>query len=322
MSETPCPYCRSSNRPGANFCAKCGRRLQGMPSDVDDEAPTAPKGSYAVGVAKQPDLQDEPVRSIDLEYGSKTDIGLLRETNEDSVLTLAFMISNNAISQPVGLFVVADGMGGHESGEIASGMFVQSLARRAIEEWLLETISASDEPADFEAWLNGTIQGINEEIFERAHDAGYEMGTTCVAALIRGDLVHIAHVGDSRAYRINKAGIERLTIDHSLVESMVLAKQISREEARVHPQVNVIYRTIGDQPRVIVDLRRLRLLPGDALLLCSDGLSSYVSDDHIHRIVINSASPQRACDLLVEAANQAGGEDNCTAILIRPIIEV
>ena len=142
------------------------------------------------------------------------------------------------------------------------------------------------------------------------------MGTTVVAVLIESDQACIAHVGDSRAYRINGAGIEQLTVDHSLVESLVAANQISREEARTHPQANVIYRTVGDNPHVVVDLKRITLAPGDFLLLCSDGLSGMLTDEMIREIILGASSPQAACDALVEAANRAGGEDNCTVILI------
>jgi len=123
-------------------------------------------------------------------------------------------------------------------------------------------------------------------------------------------------VGDSRVYLINAGRIEQLTVDHSLVESLVIANQISREEARAHPNANVIYRTVGDQPDVVVDLRAVRLLPGDRLLLCSDGLSSMIADGMIHGLVLSASSPQAACVALVDAANEAGGEDNCTVVLV------
>ena len=312
MNEIECPNCQSLNRPGANFCAMCGRRL-GESGAAVDELPTEPSATDATAVAQQR-------RSLDLSVGHRTDVGLLRDINEDSLLVLNFVSNNNSISRPAGLFAVADGMGGHESGEIASGMLVQSLARRAAAEWLPSAVAPDGDPVDVPAWLVETIQSINGEIFESAHDGGYEMGTTVVAALIVDDLAHIAHVGDSRAYRIHAGGIERLTVDHSLVESLVLAKQISREEARAHPQGNVIYRTVGDQPHVVVDVQSVRLLPGDMLLLCSDGLSGMLTDETIHRLVTEAGAPQTACDLLVDFANQAGGEDNCTAIIIRPIL--
>jgi protein phosphatase len=142
------------------------------------------------------------------------------------------------------------------------------------------------------------------------------MGTTVVAALIIGNRGHIAHVGDSRAYRINTQGMERLTVDHSLVESLVVANRLSPEKAREHPQVNVIYRTIGDQHQVAVDINPVYLDQGDTLLLCSDGLTGMLTDETIFQLVSGAAHPQAACDALVEAANQAGGDDNITVIVI------
>lgn len=317
MNENICPNCRSPNRQGANYCVACGTSLKAPSPDTTDESPTVPSSVATHETALLENLQTMRIqRSFDLRVGRRTNVGRLRESNEDSLLALDFVWSNKSISRPAGLFVVADGMGGHEGGEIASGMLIRSLMRRATEEWLPKVIASADAPLDSGAWLVGAIQDGNEEIFNWAHEAGFEMGTTVVATLLEGDRVHIAHVGDSRAYRINGAGIERLTVDHSLVESLVISNQISREEARDHPQANVIYRTVGDRREVTVDLKRIQLAPGDSLLLCSDGLSGMISDSTIHELVIRAASPQIACDDLINAANQAGGEDNSTVIIV------
>jgi protein phosphatase len=255
--------------------------------------------------------------SLDLRVGRRTDVGQLRELNEDSLLTLDLVWSNKSISRPVGLFVVADGMGGHEGGEIASGLLVRAVAQHATSELLPRTTAAGGEPMDYGAWLTAAIQAGNVEVFDRSQTAGNDMGTTVVAALVAGNEAYVAHVGDSRAYRINAAGIEQITVDHSLVESLVASNQITREEARHHPQSNVIYRTIGDKRQVTVDLDLVTLAPGDSLLLCSDGLSGMVTDDDLQRLVATAPSPQAACDALIDAANRAGGEDNITAIIIR-----
>ena len=255
--------------------------------------------------------------SLDLRVGRRTDVGQLRELNEDSLLTLDLVLSNKSISRPVGLFVVADGMGGHEGGEIASGLLVRAVAQHAASELMPRTTAAGGEPMDYGAWLSTAIQAGNVEVFERSQKAGNDMGTTVVAALVAGNKAFVAHVGDSRAYRINADGIEQITVDHSLVESLVASNQITREEARNHPQSNVIYRTIGDKRQVTVDLDLVTLAPGDSLLLCSDGLSGMVTDDALQRLVATAASPQAACDALIDAANRAGGEDNITAIVIR-----
>ncbi len=318
MNEIICPNCYRLNRQGARFCAVCGRVLT-VPLPDDDESPTRPSGPAVDNIEQSDDLDANtmPVsHNLDFHVGRHTDVGRRREINEDSLLVLDLFWANRSLGHPAGLFVVADGMGGHKDGEIASGMLVRSLARQAVDEWLPDIINAPDEPAVGSDWLVAAIQRGNTEIFERSRQAGFEMGTTVVAALVVGDQAYIAHVGDSRVYRVNARGIERLTADHSLVESLVSAHQISPEEARHHPQSNVIYRTIGDHPQVVVDLKALRLLPGDRLLLCSDGLSGMLTDGMIRDEIMGAATPQSACMSLVDAANEAGGEDNCSVILI------
>lgn len=315
MNASICPNCHFPNRRGANFCAMCGRALNQDVAGAPTDLPAAPGQGAWPELGGSEDADTLRARgTLDVRVGRQTDVGRLRDSNEDSLLVLEGVWNNRSVSRPLGLFVVADGIGGNEGGEIASGMLVSGLARRAAE--ILPHILAADEPFDGGAWLSSAIQGCNEEIFEWAHEAGYELGTTVVAVLLRGEQALIAHVGDSRVYLLNAGRIEQLTVDHSLVESLVIANQISREEARAHPNANVIYRTVGDQPSVMVDLRAIRLMPGDRLLLCSDGLSGMITDERIHELVLKAPSPQAACDTLVEAANEAGGEDNCTVVLV------
>jgi protein phosphatase len=289
----------------------CGQHLA-RPA-AEDETPTTPIAAPAAVPPEE--AQTVPAaRSLDLRVGRRTHVGRRRTLNEDSLLVLEYLLSNKSITHPAGLFVVADGMGGHEGGEIASGMLVRAVAQRAAT-WLAE-VSPAGEPSDAAAqWLIDVIGEANGEIYEWARSAGYEMGTTIVAALVMGERAIIAHVGDSRAYRARANTLERLTVDHSLVESLVSANQISPEQARDHPQSNVIYRTIGDRADVEVDVRQIQLAPGDLLLLCSDGLSGMLTDEAIH-LTLRGSPPQAACDALVDAANRAGGEDNITAIVI------
>ncbi|OQA15060.1 MAG: Serine/threonine phosphatase stp [Chloroflexi bacterium ADurb.Bin360] len=143
------------------------------------------------------------------------------------------------------------------------------------------------------------------------------MGCTCVAALFSGHKAILGNVGDSRAYLLTATGIQQQTVDHSLVARLVATGQITREEAEQHPQKNVIYRVVGDKPQIEVDLYETQLGIGDAILLCSDGLSGMVPDKEIWQIWRTSTSPQEACDRLVEAANSAGGLDNISVIVIQ-----
>lgn len=317
MNEIVCPNCLFTNRRGAKFCAACGRQLATGAYDESEEPPTVPTGAPHSDTVPAAEYQTSAAPlNYALRAGRQTDVGRVRHSNEDSLVTLEYQSVNKSIVRPAGLFVVADGMGGHEGGEIASGLLVRALARQASALWLPQFIAGQAEPFDSGEWLAGAIQMGNSEIYEWGAQNACEMGTTVVAALVEGRTATIAHVGDSRAYRINDAGIERLTVDHSLVESLVAARQITPEEARNHPQANVIYRTVGDQPQVVVDLKQVVLTPGDYLMLCSDGLHGMLADDTLRELVTAAESPQTACDALIAAANAAGGEDNCSVILI------
>jgi serine/threonine protein phosphatase PrpC len=255
--------------------------------------------------------------SVDLRVGRRTDVGSVRQLNEDSLCTMELVWNNQSINQPVGLYVVADGMGGHEGGEIASGLTIKAMAHMATQELFLPTTSGSGAP-DYPAWLKKAVEAANTAVYNKSKQSHNDMGTTVVAALVVGDECHIAHVGDSRAYQISGGGIQPITTDHSLVERLVATGQISREEARYHPQSNVVYRTIGDKNNVEVDINQTRISSGEYLLLCSDGLTGMVTDERIQEIVLRSLSPQAACDELIEAANAAGGDDNITVIIIKP----
>jgi protein phosphatase len=252
--------------------------------------------------------------SVTLVVGHRTDVGHGRMLNEDSLLTLEMAPVFRSVSAPVGLFAVADGMGGHEAGDIASRLTVQAVARQAVSELL--PLAAADEPLpDARQWLTATTLTANRAVYERRRAAGTDMGTTLVMALIVGDTATIVNVGDSRAYQLKKSGIVRITTDHSLVEHLVATGHITPREAVDHPQRNIIYRVIGDQSRVEADVFEQQLDYGEALLLCSDGLSGTVPEERIWQIWRTATSPQEACDRLVEAANQAGGDDNITVVI-------
>ena len=145
------------------------------------------------------------------------------------------------------------------------------------------------------------------------------MGSTLAACLLVGSQAYLAYQGDSRIYLINQQGIKQLTTDHSLVQHMVSTGQISQEEARNHPQRNVIYRSLGDKPYIELDCLSQPVFPHDRLLLCSDGLTNQLDDALMHQIVLEASSPQAACDQLVEAANAAGGEDNISVLVVEMI---
>jgi serine/threonine protein phosphatase PrpC len=257
--------------------------------------------------------------TIRLRMGRHTDIGMVRDLNEDSLLTLELDRVQCSISRPIGLYVVADGMGGHAAGDVASSLAIDTIAEKMVTQLLAPQLTGDMETESFDVqgWLAGAIQAANQAIYDHRDEVGTNMGTTLVAALVIGDVATVANVGDSRAYLANDEGIRQITTDHSLVERLVALGQITPGEARVHPQRNVIYRTIGDKEEAEIDFFVQALNSGDSLLLCSDGLSGKVEDAEIWRLVKRSRSPQEACEQLVQAANDRGGGDNITVIIVQ-----
>lgn len=255
---------------------------------------------------------------VDYHSGRRTDLGLARSLNEDSLFVFESNRMIQSKSHPIGLYLVADGMGGHAAGEVASQIIADTFARKMIEELAQSQI---DEQVDFndERWLHEAVREANRKVLEMRKTSGTDLGSTVVAALLRANDLILAHVGDSRAYLVRSDRIEQLTTDHSLVERLIETGQITPEEARSHPQRNVIYRTIGDNANVEVDISTHKMSINDKLLLCSDGLSGMITDEKILEIIEISPSPQAACDALITAANATGGEDNITVILVELI---
>lgn len=278
-----------------------------MPLEVEDVAATSPS-LRTIAVEREPDTQPvsgQRPANIGWQIAGLSDTGLRRELNEDSLMMLE-------ADPPCGLYVVADGMGGHDAGEIASRLTVQTIQQHFMEH--LPTSSASPE-----AWLKSAVMAANQMVLGKQGDRTEEkkMGSTLVMALVMEGQAHIANVGDSRAYLLNSAGIQQISVDHSLVERLVQIGQLTREEARTHKQKNVIYSTIGDKPDMEIGLYQVKLQPGDRLLLCSDGLSGMLTDEEILAISRNYSEPAAACKAVVEAAKMAGGYDNITAIMVQ-----
>jgi serine/threonine protein phosphatase PrpC len=243
-------------------------------------------------------------------------IGKQREHNEDALFTLATTLVSDEDALPFGLFLVADGMGGHQHGEMASGVAVRAMASHVISQLYSPLFSLS--PVN----LEGSLHEIMETGIQQAHRAILQQapggGSTLTGVLAMGEQLTIAHVGDSRAYLIREDGLmELLTRDHSLVKRLVELGQITTDEAAVHPQRNVLYRALGQGEPIDAEITTAPLPTSGHLLICSDGLWGLVPEEEIARIVTASSSPAEACQLLIEAANQAGGPDNITAILVR-----
>ncbi len=254
--------------------------------------------------------------NLDYHVGKRTHAGRVRAVNEDSLFCLVTSRVQQGISQPAGLFAIADGMGGHATGDIASSLAIQSIAAKATSE--LSTIQ--DLTADeYASWLMQAVQAANQTVYDARQRADSDMGSTIACVLLLGTQAYLAHLGDSRIYLLRGGSILSLTTDHSVVQQLVTIGKLSAEEALHHPQRNVIYRSLGEKPQVEADIYTQDLLPGDKLLVCSDGLNSMLDDQKIQILIQESTSPQVACDYLVDAANLAGGEDNISVVLIEII---
>jgi len=237
---------------------------------------------------------------------NRSDIGRIRQVNEDSVLS-------GQLNEQVSFAIVADGMGGHQAGDVASQMAIEAFQKvleqhAELTNWKLE---------DGKRIMKIAIRQANDEIYELASqkEQYHNMGTTMVAALLWESTMIIGHVGDSRAYRINEEGIQQLTLDHSLVNALIQSGQLTAEEAEHHPRRNVLTRAIGTDSEVEIDVQALDWSTSDILLLCSDGLSNRVSDDVILNIVQHEDGLDQKANTLIELALDAGGDDNITVIL-------
>ncbi|MGG0944268.1 protein-serine/threonine phosphatase PrpC [Bacillus subtilis] len=242
----------------------------------------------------------------------KTDTGKIRQHNEDDAGI--FKGKDEFV-----LAVVADGMGGHLAGDVASKMAVKAMGEKWKE---AETIPTA--PSDCEKWLIEQILSVNSKIYDhaQAHEECQGMGTTIVCALFTGKTVSVAHIGDSRCYLLQDDDFVQVTEDHSLVNELVRTGEISREDAEHHPRKNVLTKALGTDQSVSIDTRSFDIEPGDKLLLCSDGLTNKVEGTELKDILQSDSAPQEKVNLLVDKANQNGGEDNITAVLLELALQV
>ncbi|NLJ61033.1 MAG: Stp1/IreP family PP2C-type Ser/Thr phosphatase [Firmicutes bacterium] len=230
-----------------------------------------------------------------MEASARTDVGLVRAVNEDNYLLGDV------------LFAVADGLGGHEAGEIASKMAVNML-----EEY---SLSSEGNPADR---LREAFREINAAIYRRSTgDQSCEgMGTTLTALLIQDGTAYIGHVGDSRAYLVRNDVMYQLTEDHSVVSELVRMGMLTKSEAKVHPQRNLLTRAMGTLPTVDIEVVDTKVEPGDRYILCTDGLSGAIEDSRILDVVVSEKTPPAVVDELINLANQNGGYDNVTVVAV------
>lgn len=292
-----------------NFLKKLFRRKE----VVISAATTAPLSEEQIDEMLLDSQRVEPHQLI---VGSGRNVGRQRTNNEDSLFTLTLTLAVDSTNLPFGIFIVADGMGGHKNGEIASEIAVRAMSKYIMGKLYNPIFGINPQyPED-------SLQEIMRAGVHEAHHAITQQevggGCTLTAVLLMGTQMTIGHIGDSRAYSIFLDGrMQTLTRDHSLVKRLEELGQITSEEAAVHPQKSMLYRALGQGEPSDPDVFTASLPQPGYLLICSDGLWNVVTDEEIFTIITSSSSPYRACQNLVDAANAAGGPDNIAAVLVR-----
>ena len=325
---TNCAY--EGNQLEDVYCGSCGASLdqrvavvisefiRSLPEEYDERFVDADREYFVSAVPPSSEMAVSHAAlqgGLRLAWGHGTDRGLDRDHNEDYVDAWVYTRSTGDC---LGLFVVADGLGGQDAGDVASRMATEqvwSVIRRAIWEpfFLGEALDAET----ITQRVQEAIGSANETVYDARMAAQSDMSTTITMALVVGEKAYIGNVGDSRTYLWSADGLQRITRDHSLVQRLVDSGEISPEEVYTYPQRNLIYQSIGDRPDVQSDVFRHDLRTDDALLLCSDGLWEMVRDEGIEEILLAESDPQRICERLVHNANLAGGEDNISVIVVQ-----
>jgi serine/threonine protein phosphatase PrpC len=291
---------------------KDAEKSQSTELDVDTQ-PLDRKSSQILASPEDSLIHLEPPQLL---AGVGLSVGKQRDHNEDALFSLTTTMVSDTSQIPFGFYMVADGMGGHKHGEMASGIAVRAMAGHVINRLYIPLFGLPASVPD------QSLQEIMQEGVQTAHQAIVKQtpggGTTLTAVLILGDQLTVAHVGDSRAYILHPDGkIEVLTRDHSLVKRLEELGQLTPEEAAIHPQRNVLYRALGQGESFDAEIATTSLPRRGHLLVCSDGLWGVISENDLFEIVTSTLSPEIACQKLISAANAAGGPDNITAILVR-----
>src|SRR5216683_2546416 len=354
-ANLPCPNCHQSVPVGVEYCPSCryllspsasGLHLQARPPVAPADVPTIknppvspipqPAAQAAPSMSDMPTLQfpsngqpDAEItektykmeqvtgRNLSLVVGTRTDPGIKRKhkPNEDSLFAMQGARTQNTQPEQFGLFVVADGMGGHANGQDASRLAIQTIIN-----YVLPILSAGGEMNDegFVKLLSDGVQQSNHAVNQNNQERRADMGTTMTAALVAGSMAYVANVGDSRTYLYREPeGLTKITHDHSVGASLVDAGVIKPDDIYTHPKRNQIYRSLGEKPVVEVDTFKVHLQPGDKLLLCSDGLWDMVRDPEIQRVMRAPVpDPSQTADALIKAALDGGGEENVSVIVV------
>jgi serine/threonine protein phosphatase PrpC len=345
-----CWNCGSEqNAEGDEFCINCGASLLDVPyvmheySTEQDSEETENHGEDAhvmqgvivntfieqghTYVIEQPQIEQSPFpNGVLLLAAANSDAGNVRrsEPNEDSTLVLLLQRVHESMSTPSGVFIVADGLGGHDNGQVASRMTINIIAERMVRELLGGPLTAEKDgepimPFDEDALVrlfHDAIEDANAVLCQKNQLDKTDMGSTITGFMVVGEHAFIINVGDSRTYMLRGKQLYPLTTDHSLVAQLVAGGLIEPDDIYTHPQRSQIFRSLGDKLNVQIDNFKQQLHPGDILLSCSDGLWEMVRNPQIESILNNAPDPETACAQFIEAANANGGEDNVSAIVV------
>lgn len=283
------------------------------PTHDDDDAAEAVPAKATTAIPKPKPILRRQRQA--LTYGIASDVGIVRDNNEDACFGMQWHSITVDERPDFGLFIVADGMGGHLDGERASGVAVQTLAAEMLNSIyapMLKDFNSNSSPTILEALVKASAKA-NRAVIKRVPGGG----TTLTAVAIVGNLAYLIHVGDSRAYLLHEDKIEQLTTDHTLVQRLIEMKELTPEEAEYYPQKNVLYRAIGQNEQLKMERLARALPPGSQLLLCTDGLWDLVEEDSLRTIAQLAVTPQDACDRLARLANERGGVDNISVIVVK-----
>jgi serine/threonine protein phosphatase PrpC len=335
-----CGY--EQNAEGDEFCGECGASLLDAPyilheysSEQSLEDATVMHGTIVntfvdqgrtYAVEQEQTEQNAFPNGVFLEAATASDAGDVRRSdpNEDSTLVMHFQRIHESMSSPVGVFIVADGMGGHANGQGASRMTINIIAERLARDLLLAPLIAEKDgqpvtPFDDDALvtlLHSAVQDANTALCQKNAQEKSDMGSTVTGCMVVGQHAYIVNVGDSRTYMVRNKQLYQVTTDHSLVAQLVAGGLIEPDDVYTHPQRSQIYRSLGDKQNLQIDIFKQELLPGDILLSCCDGVWEMVRNPQIESILNNAPDPQTACAQLIDAANAGGGEDNISAIVV------
>lgn len=324
-----CSACEAEVPVSGGFCPECGAELAQPvacllhewlkpPESVEGVTFECAGRTFVVEVEKAVSERLPFIQGVRLTVGLQSMKGPDLEVNQDSLLVLTLVpVYEGRPTPAVGFFAVADGIGGHQAGEVASRIAVQVVAQELVSGVLMAELGGDVCLVETLIKVAGeAVTEANAQVYAVAQSRNSDMGSTLALALVRDNLAVVANVGDSRVYHWHDGALRQVSTDHSLVERLVATGEITSEEAAGHPQKGVLYRSLGDRLTVEVDVLSLQLAPGDRLLLCCDGVWESIGSEGLEEVMLLEFEPQRICDQVVRRALESGASDNVSAIVV------